>query len=204
MRMRYSRLVIGSVFTLSFLIFYSSCDQVKKQAQHLNLADSSLAHIKSVPHFQGVESSGAPFDSDSLKGSIWIASFMFSSCQGVCPVMNSNLSAYQADLKSKDVKFVSITVDPTTDTPEVLRHYAEQYKAEKGRWYFVRMPKDSVRKLSVKGFLLSDPVEPSDHSPRYALVDWNGDIRGYYDSMDSSKVQQLHVDVEKLLKARGE
>lgn len=183
-------------FSLSLV---SGCKPSEQSAQKNVVADSSLPIIKEAPHFQGIDAQGEMFVSDKLKGNVWVASFMFTACQGVCPVMNGNLRDFQLGLAGTNVKFVSLTVDPTTDTPEVLAQYAEQYKAEKDRWSFVRMSLDSVRQLCVKGFLLTDPVEPSAHSPRYVLVDQTNMIRGYYDSMDSAQVVKFKTDVKRLL-----
>ncbi|MFM2134341.1 MAG: hypothetical protein RL156_1622 [Bacteroidota bacterium] len=166
--------------------------------QNTSVAQTSLPVIKEAPLFTGIDQSGKVFSSSVLKGSMWIASFMFSECQGVCPVMNSTLEDIQKLYSIPDLRFVSITVDPQTDTPEVLAEYAKRYKADPSRWWFVRMEKDSVRALSVQGFLLSDPVEPSAHSSRFVLVDRQSRIRGYYDCLDSAKVAELKGDIERI------
>ncbi len=192
-------LVAALLFVGSIVIVTQGCTKESNASKGKSALDSILPIVKAAPRVVGTDAWGRPFDSEQLKGSVWLASFMFSSCQGVCPVMNGNLREFQLGLAGTNVKFVSLTVDPNTDTPEVLQDYARQYNAEKDRWYFVRMSLDSVRELSVKGFLLSDPVEPAAHSPRYVLVDQTNQIRGYYDSMDSAKVQQLRVDIGRLV-----
>ena len=195
------RLLVGALLLASgALVCLEGCNRPQQGETVKVSANTTLPTIKAAPHFEGMDAWGQHFNSDKLKGNVWLASFMFTSCQGVCPVMNGNLRDFQLGLAGTNVKFVSLTVDPTTDTPEILQHYAEQYNAEKDRWFFVRMSLDSVRELSVKGFLLSDPVEPSAHSPRYVLVDQTNNIRGYYDSMDSLKVVQLKTDIAQLLK----
>ncbi len=188
------------VLCLLILTLSSCTDERDGQAKGSQSYHSSLPTIKEAPLVHGTDAYSKDFSSNSLKGKVWLASFMFTSCQGVCPVMNANLQQLQSLADLKSVHFVSISVDPTTDTPEVLRQYAEHYAAQGDRWTFVTMPIDSVRKLSLKGFMLTDPVEPSAHSPRYALVDKANMIRGYYDSMDSSKVEQMRKDILDVLR----
>ncbi|MBL7999900.1 MAG: SCO family protein [Candidatus Kapabacteria bacterium] len=176
---------------------FLSCDKTETNKH----ASSDLPVVKSAPQFSGENFDGRTFTSTSLKGSVWIASFMFTTCGGVCPVMNGHQSALQNEYSPKGVRFVSVSVDPDNDTREALTAYAATYGIAPGSdvWYMLRMPIDSVRSLSVKGFLLSDPVEPSAHSPRFVLIDKEQNIRGYYDSMDSSKVRQLRLDIQKLI-----
>ncbi|MFN4768775.1 MAG: SCO family protein [Candidatus Kapaibacterium sp.] len=190
--------VIASTVGLSACTREGQGSVVEKGGQGTSVEQTSLPVIKEAPSFSGIDQSGKAFRSAELKGSMWIASFMFSECQGVCPVMNSTLGDIQELYGIPDLRFVSITVDPQTDTPEILAEYAKSYKADLQRWSFVRMEKDSVRALSVRGFLLSDPVEPSAHSSRYVLVDRQFRIRGYYDCLDSAKVSELKADIERI------
>lgn len=84
--------------------------------------------------------------SDVLKGKVVVINSFFSTCKGSCPVMMASFARIQqqfADRLGKDLVLVSITVDPKTDTPEVLATYAEQWKAKPG-WYFLTGDKASV------------------------------------------------------------
>jgi len=185
------------LFTLIITtIVLLSCNEPGKNVEFR----SNLPEVKNAPTFLGENYDGKRFQSSSLKGSVWIASFMFTSCQGVCPVMNGHLENIQKQYSDSNVKFVSISVDPEVDTREVLKTYASSYHANPSSWFMVRMNIESVRNLAVKGFLVSDPIEPSAHSPRFILVDKRGVIRGYYDSMDSAKVTELRTSVSSLLK----
>jgi cytochrome oxidase Cu insertion factor (SCO1/SenC/PrrC family) len=71
---------------------------------------------------------------------------MFTSCTGVCPAMTSNLSKvqeYLGERVGRTINMISISVDPTVDTPEALKKYAEVYKVKPG-WYFLTGKKDDV------------------------------------------------------------
>jgi protein SCO1/2 len=86
------------------------------------------------------------FFDDLFKGKIVLINFMFTSCTGVCPAMTSNLSKvqeYLGERVGRTINMISISVDPTVDTPEALKKYAEVYKVKPG-WYFLTGKKDDV------------------------------------------------------------
>jgi cytochrome oxidase Cu insertion factor (SCO1/SenC/PrrC family) len=192
---RYEKTTVKVLSLLMCVVFVVGCTKPKDDPNSVAM----LPVIKPAPEFSGENSEGKNFTSTSLKGKIWLASFMFTNCGGVCPVMNGRQETLQSEYAKKGVHFVSITVDPENDSREVLAEYAKQYHADLNFWSFIRMEKDKMRKLAVEGFLVSDPIQPSDHSPRFILVDKKFNIRGYYDSMDSVKVELLKQDINKLL-----
>ncbi|MEO8495202.1 MAG: SCO family protein [Planctomycetota bacterium] len=90
--------------------------------------------------------------SDVLKGKVVVINSFFSTCKGSCPVMMSSFARIQerfADRLGKDLVMISITVDPTTDTPELLASYAKQWQAKPG-WYFLTGEKANVDTASYK------------------------------------------------------
>jgi protein SCO1 len=86
------------------------------------------------------------FYSDLLKDKVVIINFFFATCQGVCLPMNLNLQKVQealGDKLGKDAYIISISVDPTVDTPANLKEYAKKIKAKPG-WYFITGDKANV------------------------------------------------------------
>lgn len=84
--------------------------------------------------------------SDLLKGKVVIIDFFFATCQGSCLPMNHNLQKVQealGDKVGKDVYIISISVDPTVDTPARLKEYAKKLNAREG-WYFLTGDKANV------------------------------------------------------------
>lgn len=157
--------------------------------------------LRKAPLVTGVDQDGREFSSRRLDGRVWVASFMFAACGDVCPALNLVQADLQREFADRGVRFVSMTTDPENDTPEVLKDYAGRYGARADVWWFVRMPVDSVRRLSVKGFALMDPEEPSMHSTRFILVDAEQQVRGFYDSADSTGIANLRRDISTLLTA---
>jgi protein SCO1/2 len=107
-----------------------------------------------------------------------------------------------------EVRFVSFTVDPERDTPQVLTAYADKYQADAERWYFLTGQRDRITRLIQQGFHLavatvpmeSEPNAMIPHSPRFVLVDKEARIRGYYDSRDLEAFVRLKNDIDTLVK----
>jgi len=90
------------------------------------------------------------FFSDVLKGRIVVLTMFYTSCTGACPLVNQKLAEVQDMLggaMGRDYFFVSVTLDPETDTPEVLKEYAAHFGAEKG-WYFLTGSKENIRTIT--------------------------------------------------------
>jgi protein SCO1/2 len=176
-----------------------------RHAQVQHLAAREITQYGTVPEFQLLNQNGHPFGSANLRGKIWIADFVYSTCPGPCPMISTRMSELQKPLRKTDVQLVSFTVDPDKDTPDVLRGYAEHLDADTSRWNFLTGAKQSVYSLIHDGFKLAvvDPGVASPelvHSTRIALVDRHGVIRAYYDATEADAVTKLLADTSHLLR----
>ncbi|HEX9272795.1 MAG TPA: SCO family protein [Candidatus Binatia bacterium] len=167
-----------------------------------------LQRYGSVPQFSLVERSGKTTTLADLRGSIWIADFIYTTCQDTCPMQTAELAQLQEEWKDRAaLKLVSFSVDPEKDTTTVLSRYAERYKADAQRWLFLTGAKEEISRLVQEGFRLSAVALPGDgnvgsvimHSPRFVLIDKQAQIRGYYDSRDPQAIQRLKNDVATLI-----
>jgi len=167
-------------------------------------APSGLEKLASVPEFTLVDQSGETISLSDLKGSPWVANFVFTTCKGPCPLMSARMSELSTKLgKAEDVRLVSFTVDPENDSPEVLDAYATDLQADPDQWSFVTGEPDQVRELIGKGFLqpLGEGKEGEPiHSTRFVVVDGNGDIRSFREGMDPEVLQKILVDLGGLLR----
>lgn len=153
-----------------------------------------------APTFKLVDQDNKPFDSDSLRGKVWTASFFFSKCQGVCPAMMGRVKALQKVTDDPNVEFVYFTVDPSRDTPEVLHQYAQEANADSKRWHMLTGSDLEMKRIAA-AFKLPYST-PAEHSGKILLVDPNGKVQSFYESRDNDAMKQLAVDVKKL--AAGE
>lgn len=139
-----------------------------------------------------------------LRGHVWIADFIFTTCQGPCPLLTAHMANLQKELP-KAIVLVSYSVDPDHDTPAVLRRYAATYHADHTRWHFLTGNKRVLGDVMAGSFHLGLTGKSADsptitHSIRFVLVDKQAHIRGYYDGNDMGALNQLRRDAIALVK----
>ena len=165
-----------------------------------------MSQYGSVPEFSLTERSGKKFGLEQLRGTIWIADFIYTDCQDTCPLQSAEMARLQDELSAqKAVKLLSFSVNPDKDTPSILSQYADRFKASSDRWLFLTGRQEEIKSLVQDGFRLSVASASTDpgvilHSPRLVLIDRQAQIRGYYDSRDNEALQRLRRDVAILAK----
>jgi protein SCO1/2 len=164
-------------------------------------ASAGLPSYGVVPDFSLTDQSNQPFlSANVLRGKVWIADFIFTNCAGPCPRMSAQMR--QVDNALHDIKFVSFTVDPARDTPEVLQKYAQRYQAEPGVWYFLTGSQADLHNLARNVFLLGDVNGDLQHSTRFVLIDKRSRVRGYYLTSDDDAIPRLIADAKHVEKER--
>ena len=159
-----------------------------------------------LPDFSLTDDRGEAITREMLAGSVWVADFIFTRCAGQCPLMSAQMSKLRQALGDRPgLRFVSFSVDPSYDTPEILAAYAARYGATPDRWLFVTGAHDEMTALAQQGFHLGlgeggSPQEPITHSVRLVLVDQRGVIRGYYDATEVEAMGRLQDDARRLLR----
>lgn len=159
--------------------------------------EEAIPVLHPIPAFALVADDGSPLTNETLKGTVWVASFLFTSCAAACPAMVSKIQVLQR-VFPEGVTLVSISVDPDHDTPEVLSTYASFHHRVPGKWLLATGPWEAISELAEKGFYLAGG-ERRMHSPRLALVDRAGRLRGYYDSREEEPMTRLIRDVSLVL-----
>ncbi len=161
-----------------------------------------------LPPFSLTSEKGVAFGSEELRGRVWIASFMFTSCPSVCPKLMEKMAELQHRTRNAGtgVHLVSISVDPETDTPERLAEFARRFKASPYRWTFLTGEEKALEETVVKGFKLAMGKDVENalqifHSERLVLVDAEGRIRGYYEA-DKPGIARLLAAVNYLINVR--
>ncbi len=163
--------------------------------------ENELPEIGMVPEFEFVNSEQETITLNNLKGKVWVADFIFTTCTMACPMMTGNMNIiHKKYKKNDDVRLVSISVYPEYDTPEVLTKYASQYDANTSRWYFLTGEESTVKRVIKDGFKIGDYEDIIFHSEKFALVDKKGMIRAYYNGMKTEDMKKLKKDINSLLK----
>ena len=162
-----------------------------------------------IPLFAFTNQDGKIITNDFMSGKIAVVDFFFSNCTSICPMLSSQMARLQHLVKSENIDgqvvFLSHTVDPKHDTPEVLKAYADRIGADYSNWNFVTGNEEDIYWQAKEGYKLT--AFPSDtaqggffHTDQIALIDQEGKIRGYYDGTSTKAVDQLFQDLHLLLK----
>jgi protein SCO1 len=163
-----------------------------------------LPELGQVPPFELTSADGKPFLSGALDGKVWVVDFFFTNCPGPCPRMSKQLAELQAQTAGfRNFRIVSITVDPSRDTPEALAAYARRYQADPERWFFLTGRKDLIGNLMSEAFYLGFADNLQEHSTKFVLVDGKRRVRGFYDSFDApghagENIKKLLSDIQEL------
>ena len=162
--------------------------------------EEQLPIISKIPEFDLVDQNSKQFTLENVQGNVWLADFIFTTCSGPCPIMTERMSMVQHDLLEIDkLKFVSFTVNPDYDTPEVLKKYAQRFDVDDSSWSFVTGKYDQIQELIADGFKMGDTEEIVFHSTRFALVDHEGTLRGYYSGTEPAEHEILTRDIQSLI-----
>lgn len=165
---------------------------------------AALPVFYDVPEFHLVAQNGQPFDSRGLKGKIWVADFIYTTCPGPCPRMTSQMHEVQTAIeKMADVRLVSFTVDPERDTPPVLAEYGKLHRASPGRWSFLTGPRATLQTLDRDVFKLGNLDTSLEHSTRFVLVDRQSRIRAYYDTSEPDAIPKVIDGIHALARERS-
>lgn len=169
---------------------------------------AELPSVFPVPTFELTDQDGRPFGSEQLRGRVWVASFLFTSCSQACPVLAAQLANLRTRLShhGERVHVVSITVDPEVDTPERLREFAARYGGT-SQWTLLTGAPEDVRATTARAFFQPEAqrheIEAAPgydllHGTGVLLIDRDGRCRGLYPT-DGEGLDRLVSDVERLL-----
>lgn len=182
-----------SLFFVVSIFFLFSCTNSEEKELAI------LETYNKVSRFTAHKSDNTTFDSESLNGKYWVINYFFASCEEVCPKVNRNVALLNSKYSdSREIEFVSITVDPDNDSDSVLNEYKSRFNGAEN-WSFLRMPLDDLISVSTKNLGVGHLSEPSLHSTRLILIDKKGMIRGYFDGLDTSAINKLDGHLKNLL-----
>lgn len=163
-----------------------------------------LPRLGRVADFALSDQGGVPVTRRSLLGKPWVASFFFTRCPTVCPVITSRMKSLEkaAAHDGEPLRLVSITVDPDHDGAAVLEEYAKLHQVD---WSLLTGSDASVRALARSfAVAMEGKADPNAlnygilHSGHLVLVDGSGTIRGYYKSSEPGAEKRLLADVRRL------
>ncbi|MCW1927197.1 SCO family protein [Bhargavaea beijingensis] len=163
-----------------------------------------------VTPFEYTNQHGEKLSLEDLKGQPWLAQFVFTNCNSVCPPMMFNMAEVQDHLAKagiEDYKIVSFSVDPKYDTPEKLQEYLDTFEvADQSKWEMLTgYTQEEISDLSVKSFKLPVIDDPNSdqvtHGTSFFLVDQEGNAVKSYDGYMEVPHDLIVEDMKALIEA---
>ncbi|CAM4051064.1 Cytochrome c oxidase assembly protein [Mesobacillus thioparans] len=170
--------------------------------------NGGLKDAKNYPieDFTFTNQDNKPLSKKDLKGKVWVADFVFTSCADVCPPMTANMAKLQDMIKKEDLKnveIVSFSVDPTVDKPEVLNEYGQKFNVDFSNWSFLTgYSQEEIEKFAFESFkaFVKKPEEGDQviHGTDFYLIDQEGVMRKYYTGLKEVPFEQIIEDIKTL------
>jgi len=190
-------LVITFAGILIYLFVFAPQPQGLPTDQLIDLNEDNPYSALYIPDFRLVDRNGEEFDDTYLDGKYTIVDFFYTSCPLICPGMSAVMRDIQYATEGTDIQLLSISIDPEVDTPEVLKNYANGFKADPARWKYGRGTVDMTQILLMGvGFELGalnteDGFRNIDHPSSILLVGPDRHVIGLYRYSDPDEVQEL-------------
>ena len=157
-----------------------------------------------VEDFTFTNQEGESFGSSDLEGKVWLADFIFTNCPDICPPMTANMLKIQELAKEEgldDIEFVSFSVDPEVDTPEVLKEFGDRFYLDYSNWNFVTgYGQDEIEAFAMDNFktLVQKPDNEDFviHQGYFFLVDQNGEVMKSYSGASDVPIDEIIEDMK--------
>lgn len=211
-----------SYLALLSLSFFSCQDNKPKRLPYLGNFDLSYQKIGDELHIDTIYQAIPPFtffNEDSLKvtnkdfkNKVWIAEFFFASCPSICPIMNTQLKIVEKELSKygEHIQYLSFSIDPSHDTPSVLKAHKKRLGIENKNWSFLTGNEAFTHQLGIEHFLIfagreEEALGGYAHSGAFTLVDKKGYVRGVYEvimpdlSINKKEYKRLITETKNLL-----
>jgi len=168
---------------------------------------SSLDTMHTIAAFELINQDGEKLTNESFENKIYIVDFFFTVCPGICPKLTSNMSLLQDEfLEDPDVLLLSHSVTPERDSVSVLKNYAEDKGIISGKWHLATGDREVIYNLGRYEYFIEESLgleKEADeflHTENFVLIDGNRHIRGIYNGLSKTSINQLIADIYALKK----
>ncbi|MER2088730.1 MAG: SCO family protein [Sporosarcina sp.] len=171
----------------------------------LSACGSGPQNGKEIVPFSYTDQNGQPFGTVELEGKVWIANFIFTNCTTVCPTMTSEMATLQKKFNEEgiQVEFVSFSVDPIVDSPDVLKNYIQQFSDDEKNWHMLTgYSQNDIQVFAREQFqtIIQKPESSHQviHGTNFYLVDEQGVSVNEFNYVDSSYIEDMKMVIEKI------
>lgn len=167
--------------------------------------DKSLKSFHRIPSFELTNQDGELVTEKTFKDKIYVVDFFFTTCPGICPKMTANMVGLQDSFITDDeVLLMSHSVTPDADSVSVLKSYADEYGIISGKWHLVTGSEKEIYDLGRKSYFVEEDlgIDKKDdeflHTENFVLIDKKRYIRGIYNGLNKTSINQLIIDIKTL------
>lgn len=197
-------LLMTNVFAVAQTLPYY--DSAQFTPLWLDSGDDAIAQLHQVGEFSLTNQHGDTIDSRTTEGKIYVTSFFFSTCPGICPTLKSKLSRVQETFADNDaVLILSHSIRPSSDTVQILRDYAASNDITSANWHLLTGDRDAIYELAKQSYFASEDLGEEEsleeflHTENLLLIDQDRHIRGVYNGLSNASVSYLLQDIAALL-----
>jgi protein SCO1/2 len=152
---------------------------------HQAKENGRLAKIGPAPEFSLTTTDGGRLSLGDLRGKVVAVTFIYATCTDTCPLLTDKMVGMQKRLGrdfGPKVRFVSITVDPERDTPQILGQYARNHGVDQAGWAFLTGTPAEIRDVERRYGIYAKKTERGDvdHTFLTSIVDQRGILRVQY------------------------
>lgn len=178
------------------------------------VAFSAKEKVRGIPpdkarvlvNFALTNSAGLELTREDVRGKILIVSFLFTSCSLTCPEVSKRMAEIQRlTADAPDVRLLSLTVDPRSDTPPVLAKWGARFGADTNRWNLLTGDQAQLHFVIGTSFLATETNNPFNSMPgnfvgteRIAVVDQRGNLRAFFDGLRVETPAAVSAEIKTL------
>ena len=169
-----------------------------------------LQDFHQIPDFNLLNQDGVVTTAATFENKIYVTDFFFTACPGICPKMTKNMGIlHDKFLKDDEVMLLSHSVTPDRDSISVLKEYADERAIDSNKWHLVTGDRAEIYTLGRQQYFIEEDMGLESsmdeflHTENFVLVDQNRHIRGIYNGLNLTSIDQLIADI-KTLKKEGE
>ena len=163
---------------------------------------------RQLVNFVFTDSSGREVKRDDMRGKILAVSFLFTSCSLTCPEVSKRMAEIQKlTAGAPDVRLLSLTVDPRSDTPPVLAKWGARFGADTNHWNLLTGDQAQLHFVIGTSFLATETNNPFNSMPgnfggtdRIAVVDKQGRVRAFFDGLRIETPAAVVAEIARLRK----
>lgn len=174
----------------------------RSTATGLVASADKLPELATLPDFTLTNRDGRVIHKSDLLGHVWIMDFIFTNCTQYCQLMTYQLNKMREQLKNEpNIHYISVSVDPTRDSPQALERYAKSKGADADDWLYLTGDRKTLLDLLRTLTLVpknTTTINPGMHTTFFVLLDKNAEVRGFYERGADDAQQMLMHDAKEL------